>query len=72
MAFYSISRSAAVAAALQARMCNLWSRAVVLREREDFLVGLRSCGITETTIYPDLDGLAKELVTEYGGLDLPE
>jgi len=22
--------------------------------------------------FPDLDGLAKELVTEYGGLDLPK
>lgn len=41
-------------------------------ERKDFLVGLRSCGITETTIYPALDGLAKELVTEYGGLDVPK
>jgi hypothetical protein len=45
---------------------------IPVKQREDFLVGLRSCGITETTIYPDLDGLAKELITEYGGLDLPK
>jgi hypothetical protein len=45
---------------------------IPLKERVDFMVGLRSCGITETTICPDLDGLAKELVTEYGGLDLPK
>jgi len=36
------------------------------------MAGLRACGVTETSIYPDLDGLAKELVTEYGGLDTPE
>lgn len=40
--------------------------------RNDVIVGLRACGVTETSIYPDLDGLAKELVTEYGGLDLPK
>jgi hypothetical protein len=45
---------------------------IPLRNREDVMVGLRACGVTETTIYPDLDGLAKELVTEYGGLDLPK
>jgi len=45
---------------------------IAQNERKDFLVGLRSCGIMETTIYPDLDGLAKELVTEYGGLDVPK
>jgi hypothetical protein len=32
------------------------------------MVGLRACGVTETTIFPDLDGLAKELVAEYGGV----
>jgi hypothetical protein len=37
-------------------------------KRNDIMVGLRLCGITQTTIYPDLDGLAKELVAEYGGL----
>jgi hypothetical protein len=41
---------------------------IPLKDREDVMVGLRACGITETTIFPDLDGLAKELVTEYGGL----
>jgi hypothetical protein len=45
---------------------------IPVKQREDFLVGLRSCGVTETTIYPDLDGLAKELITEYGGLDVPK
>jgi hypothetical protein len=42
------------------------------KNREDIMVGLRACGVTETSIFPDLDGLAKELVTEYGGLDLPK
>lgn len=37
------------------------------RHREHVLVGLRACGITETAVYPDLDGLARELITEYGG-----
>ena len=41
---------------------------IPLKEREDVMVGLRACGVTETTIFPDLDGLAKELVAEYGGL----
>jgi len=41
---------------------------IPFKEREDVLAGLRSCGINETTIFPDLDGLAKELVAEYGGL----
>jgi hypothetical protein len=45
---------------------------IPLKNREDVMVGLRACGITETTIFPDLDGLAKELITEYGGLDLPK
>jgi hypothetical protein len=36
--------------------------------RGDFMVGMRLCGITETTVFPDLDGLAKELIREYGGL----
>jgi hypothetical protein len=35
----------------------------------DVRVGLRLCGATETTVFPDLDGLAKELIAEYGGLD---
>ena len=43
-------------------------RIVVRRQdRSDVLCGLRACGITETAIFPDLDGLAKELVAEYGG-----
>jgi hypothetical protein len=33
------------------------------------MVGLRICGVAETTVFPDLDGLAKELIAEYGGLD---
>ncbi len=37
--------------------------------REDVMIGLRACGVTETTVYPDLDGLAKELIVEYGGLN---
>jgi FRG domain len=41
---------------------------IPLTEREDVMVGLRACGVTETTIFPDLDGLAKELIAEYGGL----
>lgn len=45
---------------------------IPLREREDVMVGLRACGITETTVLPDLDGLAKELVAEYGGLAGPK
>jgi len=27
---------------------------------------LRLCGVAETTVFPDLDGLAKELIAEYG------
>jgi len=42
---------------------------IPLSKREDIMIGLRACGITETTIFPDLDGLAEELVTEYGGLN---
>ncbi len=44
---------------------------IVIPERNlsDFRVGLRLCGIAETTVFPDLDGLAKELIAEYGGLD---
>jgi len=51
------------------RMDSPLRRIVIpLKHREDVMVGLRACGITETAIFPDLDGLAKELVTEYGGL----
>ena len=39
------------------------------RDRGEIMVGLRICGVAETTVYPDLDGLAKELIKEYGGLD---
>lgn len=39
------------------------------RDRGEIMVGLRICGVAETTVYPDLDGLAKELIAEYGGLD---
>lgn len=39
------------------------------RNRGEIMVGLRICGVAETTVYPDLDGLAKELIAEYGGLD---
>jgi hypothetical protein len=45
---------------------------VPVEYRNDVMAGLRACGIAETSVYPDLDGLAKELVTEYGGLDLPK
>ena len=40
---------------------------VPVEYRNDVMAGLRACGIAETSVYPDLDGLAKELVTEYGG-----
>jgi hypothetical protein len=44
-------------------------RIVIPYEQQgDVMVGLRACGTTETTIFPDLDGLARELVVEYGGL----
>jgi hypothetical protein len=39
------------------------------RNRGDIMTGLRLCGVAETTVFPDLDGLAKELIAEYGGLD---
>ncbi len=39
------------------------------KQQGDVIVGLRACGVTETSIFPDLDGLAKELIVEYGGLD---
>ncbi len=41
---------------------------VPFTNRQDVMVGLRACGVTETTIFPDLDGLAKELLVEYGGV----
>lgn len=39
------------------------------KNRGEVMVGLRLCGVAETTVFPDLDGLAKELIAEYGGLD---
>jgi len=38
------------------------------RHHGDMTVGLRACGVNETAIFPDLDGVARELVAEYGGL----
>lgn len=48
----------------QAPICRI---VIPKRCRGDLMTGMRLCGITETTVFPDLDGLAKELVREYGG-----
>lgn len=41
------------------------------KDHRDVRIGLRLCGVAETTVFPDLDGLAKELIVEYGALDDP-
>jgi len=47
--------------------CRLEKITIAKREIENLFVDLGTCGIVETTIFPDLEGLARQLKREWGG-----